>query len=156
MSNTAMLNVWLVRARGGRDVAFADVSLKEYVADATLLPVPLAPPSCKHVLEWQGVLAPVFQVGRNANNLAHVLLLQAGEEAPLIGLAIRSAPQRITIKDDDVKGFQPSRCGFWKDVLLSGFVHEGESVPIIDPALMCDARFVSLADRALYPTRNRA
>ena len=155
MSNKAMLTVWLVRARGGRDVAFADVSLKEYVADATLLPIPSAPPSCAYVMEWQGALAPVFQVGRNANNVAQVLLLQAGDEAPLIGLAVRGAPRKLTITDDDLVDFEPSRCGFWKEAILSGFVYDGESVPLVDPALMCDAHFVSIADRALYPTRTR-
>lgn len=156
MTNKATLNVWLVRARGGRDVAFADVSLKEYVADATLLPVPSAPPSCAHVMEWQGTLAPVFQVGRNANNTAHVLLLEAGEDAPLIGLAIRGAPRRLAIADEDLAGFDPGRCGIWKEALLSGFVFEGESVPLVDPALMCNAHFVSLGDRALYPANRLA
>lgn len=153
MNEHQPLHVWLAKALDGQTLAFADVSLSEYVAQATLLPIPAAPRCCAQVMEWQQALVPVFRLGCDTAASAGVLLLHTDTEAPLIGLATAEAPRPLTIGDADLSGFEEERCGIWRQALLSGFVHDGRSVPLIDPDLMCEAPFMEGADRALFYQR---
>lgn len=154
MNNHQTLHVWLVKALDGQTLAFADVSLSEYVARATLLPIPAAPPCCAQVMAWQQALVPVFRLGCDTATPAGVLLLHTGTEAPLIGLATAEIPRPLTISDADLTGFEAEHCGIWRQALLSGFVHDGRPVPLIDPDLMCEAPFMEGAERALFYRRS--
>ncbi|WP_431688055.1 hypothetical protein [Hahella sp. NBU794] len=141
--------VWLADAGERQSIAFVADTLCEYLQDVEVQDLPTSAPSCSHVVEWMGHVVPVFRLRPgNSNEHVNVVVLRAAanQENGYIALETRNAPVKVEITDGQFEAFDANERPLWREALISGFVHDGQSIPIVHPDLLCSKGFVSTAN----------
>ena len=148
--------VWRADASRDQSIALVDSSLEEFVPDTLLHDIPMSEPCCSQVAIWAGRPIPVFRScphlepgNKDSTELANMMVLRVRSvpQTEFIGLTILGYPEKLKINDSFFEGFNIRKCGTWRHCLISGFVCEGRSVPIIDPDLLCSQDFIYAQNR---------
>lgn len=157
--NNMQKNMFVWRAETARDqsIALVDTCLEEFVPEAVLHDIPMSEPCCSQVIIWSGRPLPVvktFSEKRDTSEdhyVANVMILKvrAVPDTRHIGLLVLGYPQKHEIDDSSFSNFNLNECGSWRHCLISGFVHENRSIPIIDPDLICSRDFIRAQNRKL-------
>jgi len=149
-----IMSVWLANPLDGAIIALVKHSIREYVPKVSLLSIPASEPCCRHMAIWKEKPIPViFTSHRFQQDIANILVLATQDPVlPEVGLAISTTPVKLDINDRWFTDFQPCAVGLWQSVLISGFVHNQESVPIIDPTKLISntSKFIRLANSACF------
>lgn len=145
---------WLLDFGGETLVAVGERELLHLVPQPQLLAVPLAPPHCHSVLEWQKHLLPVWDVrawlGQCSEDAAATLVAIVGyqhrpRQTPMFGVvALASPPQRVIVKDSDACALPDGRP--WQAIARSCFKHGRQPVPILDLVAMFARRYNTAGD----------
>lgn len=143
------LTVWLAETPLGK-VGLAPICVCEYLPEPEWVDIPGAFPQFCRAVEWQSTLVPVLQLCpekaaehsafepayAEPPSLPVLLLFTLNKDTPVIGVTLSQSPQKVVVEDAMSKDFCPDTCGFWQNKLLSGFVLDGASIPLIDPDLI--------------------
>ncbi len=139
------LTVWLADTPLGQ-VGLAPICVCEYLPDPAWVCIPTAHPRYSRAVEWQSQLIPVLrsvdpqaQTRAEQQHFPVLLLYTLDRETPVIGVTLIGSPKKVVVDDSMSERFSPQACGFWADKLLSGFVLEGNCVPLIDPDRLVQA-----------------
>ena len=154
------MSVWLANPLDGAIIALARQSVREYVANVSLLSIPASEPCCHHMAIWQEKPIPVIFTGhRFQQDVANILVLATRDsDVTEVGLAVSTTPGKLDIDDRWFADFRPSSCGIWQSVLISGFARNRESIPIIDPTRLVSntSKFIRDANAVCFkPRQNR-
>ena len=146
-------SAWLLECADALTVAVADHEIVECIQPERFYPVPAAPPYCSTVVEWQGRLVPVMDMGQvftatRAPTQSTFVCLLAYQEAPrsplqYIGLPVNKTPQKVEV--DDAQICEPDGSALLRAIALSCFTHLQQSVAIVDVARLCSGEFRELA-----------
>ena len=148
MSDNQVQSIWLAEAGDNYCIAFAGSSIKEFAMNAACQKVPLADKHCSQMVRQQDSLVPVFDIASaqrdDAEPFYAVLFLRSGQSAEqgTIGLHLVAPPRKVSMASDEFEAFDPGQCGHWKNAAVSGYCHEGQHIPLIDPAAMQSRAFL--------------
>ncbi len=154
---TRNLFVWQVDNDSGQPMAFIDASIQAFLNGAELHFVPMCEPCCGQIVLWSGIPIPVFCSKQTKNSLStevsreDVLLVRVRALGGLnnIGIRVSGSPKKQQITDGSFAAFSSEECGLLKHCMISGYVHEGQSVPILDPDLFCSREYIRAQNRQL-------
>lgn len=141
-------SIWLVEPGDGFSIAFAGSSILEFAMNVDCQRVPLSYERCCQLVYKQGELVPIIDLSlpSEATTQAYyaVLFLHANEsvEQRLIGLHLITPPKKVQLQNSDFDGFDPDQCGHWKSAAISGYLHHGQHIPLIDPRSMRSDHFI--------------
>ena len=158
----ARATAWLLRLPDGQALALAPGHIVHLLPEIPVLqPAANAPAYRAREFLWQGRPAPVIDPGGWYDPAAAVpgLLAVVGLSAPgdpqgarYGGVLMREVPMRIQVSDDQAVPAERI-AQRWRRYAVSGFLHEGRSIPVVDPDRLFDDRLAP-ASPALTPDRS--
>lgn len=134
---------WLLTVAPGRLAAIGERELNHLIHEPQSYAIPRTPRHCARVIEWEGQILPVWDLGcwlldaapAEPIALAAVVGYQRSRrERPRFGaLALPTPPVRVQVRDDQACQL-PQDTPAWRSLALSCFTHQDRPVPIIDLA----------------------
>ena len=136
----ARANAWLIEFAENCRAAIGERELFHILHRAAAHRVPRAPRYCAEVIEWEGQLLPLWDLGGRlgAAGSGAALVAVVGYQDAAGGtyfgaLRLHAPPQRIKV-DDEAACELPEEQAAWRPLSKSCFSREGQPVPVLDLA----------------------
>ena len=147
---------WLLECSETLIVAVADHEIVECIQPDAYHEVPSTPPYCNRVIQWQGRLVPVLDLGALYGSVASLsepsfVCLLAYQEAPGLPLQhlavpVNSAPEKVEVDDEQACELAEGPGDeLLRAISISCFSHAQVPVAIVDIARLCSREFRELA-----------
>jgi len=151
---------WLVHFGGGESAVLGERELLHLVPQPALLAVPRTPAHCRHVIQWQNRLLPVWNVlewlrpgvGNTHAQLVAVVGYQLRrKEMPRFGaIMLGEPPSRIKVSDIQACELPEGRSGLDK-IASACFRHEQKPMAVLDLPRMFSGALSSAKRAPVFP-----